>query len=1060
MTDLRAQLQATLGDAYTLNRELGGGGMSRVFVADEARFDRKVVVKVLSPDLAHGLSGERFQREIKVAASLQQANIVPVLSAGDTGGLPFFTMPYVEGESLRARLARGPLSITEVIGILRDVAKALAYAHSRGVVHRDIKPDNVLVSGGTAVVTDFGIAKAISASRTDSGEGATLTQLGTSIGTPAYMAPEQAAGDPDIDHRADIYSYGCMAFELLAGVPPFAGRTPQRVLAAHMSEVPRHVAELRPDTPPALAALVMSALAKDAADRPQAASVLVGALESMTSGDGHTAAPPILAAAAGTLRKALFVYAVAFVLVAVFAKAAISVVGLPDWTFTGALMVMALGLPVILVTGYVHNVSRRAYVTTPALTPGGTPVRPTHGTMASLALKASPHVSWRRTTLGGAAAFGGFVLLVGGFMLLRSLGIGPFGTLFAAGKLPQRPPILITDFTTVNAADTSLGSLVADALRAALGQSTAITLVGPQQVANTLRLMQHAADSRINLALARQIAERDGVPAILDGNVRGVGDEFLVTVSLVSADSGRELAIFRERARGPSELLDVADRIARDVRERIGESLRSVQRAQPLARVATSSMEALRKYSQGSRANDVEIDYAKAVRLLREAVTIDSSFAMAWRKLGLSLSNARRPRAQVDSALERAYAHRNRLTEIERYLVTAAYYANGPGRDRARAIAAYEAILAAGDSGPLNNLALRYSSRRDFARAESLYRRARAMNRNFPLATSNLIGALVNEGKIDEAWKLNEDALREFPASAAFHSNKMAFSFVAGRYDDHERELDSALKVASPVVRRRLATYRTNLALLRGGLEEYRQGAAANMAVDDEAASDDGLNPVIDEAWVRAMLVGRAVDLRRLDSAIASPAFLARAEVDRPYFDAAGVYALAGRPDRARALFARADAEIRDTVVRRAQQPVRNGVLGEILLAEGKAREAADAFRKGDSLPDGPSSNCTVCLPFALARAYDAMDMPDSAIAMFEKYLGTSNTNRIAMDPVILAPITKRLGELYAIRGDTAKAIMALQKFVDLWKNADPVLQPQVADAKLKLQLWTSRGRR
>ena len=171
--------------------------------------------------------------------------------------------------------------------MLRDVARALAYAHERGIVHRDIKPDNVLLSGGAAVVTDFGIAKAISASRTASGDGATLTQLGTSIGTPAYMSPEQAAGDPDIDHRADIYSFGCMAYELLTGQPPFANRTPQRLMAAHMSEKPQPIAELRPDVPPTLAALVMRCLEKDAAARPQSASDLLAALDTPTSDAGQ-----------------------------------------------------------------------------------------------------------------------------------------------------------------------------------------------------------------------------------------------------------------------------------------------------------------------------------------------------------------------------------------------------------------------------------------------------------------------------------------------------------------------------------------------------------------------------------------------------------------------------------------------------------------------------------------------------------------------------------------------------------------------------------------------------
>jgi serine/threonine-protein kinase len=218
---LRDQLQDALGSAYTITRELGGGGMSRVFVAREESLRRNVVVKVLPPDLLAGVNAERFDREIELAAGLQHPHIVPVLTAGQMEGVPYYTMPFVDGESLRARLtAQGALPMTEVIGVLRDVAKALAYAHERGIVHRDIKPDNVLLSGGSAVVTDFGIAKALSAARTVA-PGGTLTQIGTSIGTPAYMSPEQAAADPATDHRADIYSFGCLAYEMIAGRPPF-----------------------------------------------------------------------------------------------------------------------------------------------------------------------------------------------------------------------------------------------------------------------------------------------------------------------------------------------------------------------------------------------------------------------------------------------------------------------------------------------------------------------------------------------------------------------------------------------------------------------------------------------------------------------------------------------------------------------------------------------------------------------------------------------------------------------------------------------------------------------
>jgi TolB-like protein/tRNA A-37 threonylcarbamoyl transferase component Bud32 len=275
--DIKVQLQQSLGAAYTLERELGGGGMSRVFVADESGLGRKVVVKVMDPGLAEGMSLERFEREIKLIASLQQANIVPLLSAGRTGERPYYTMPLVEGRSLRDRLAReGPLPIRDAVNILRDVARALVYAHEHGVVHRDIKPDNVLLSGDTAVVTDFGIAKALTAAGADPEK---LTLTGSGIGTPAYMSPEQAIGDPGSDHRTDIYAFGCLAYEVFTGAPPFHGMPAHKVVAAHIKETPGRVSERRIDVPLAYSTLIANCLEKDPALRPQSARELLQVLD-------------------------------------------------------------------------------------------------------------------------------------------------------------------------------------------------------------------------------------------------------------------------------------------------------------------------------------------------------------------------------------------------------------------------------------------------------------------------------------------------------------------------------------------------------------------------------------------------------------------------------------------------------------------------------------------------------------------------------------------------------------------------------------------------------------
>src|SRR5882672_5529807 len=266
-----------------MKRELRAGGMARVFVARDESLGRDVVVKVLPPELTYNFSAARFAREIKLAAALQEPHIVPVLTAGQTvGGLPYFTMPFVRGESLRARILKGPVPLEESLSILHDVARALAYAHGQGIVHRDIKPENILLSEGTAVVTDFGIAKAVQAARAGapSGEGGAITQPGDNVGTPMYMSPEQAASDPATDQRADIYAWGVVAYELISGKHPFAEhRTPQAILTAQMSDTPPPITATNSRVPRSIADLVMRCLSKTAAMRPATGTELLAALD-------------------------------------------------------------------------------------------------------------------------------------------------------------------------------------------------------------------------------------------------------------------------------------------------------------------------------------------------------------------------------------------------------------------------------------------------------------------------------------------------------------------------------------------------------------------------------------------------------------------------------------------------------------------------------------------------------------------------------------------------------------------------------------------------------------
>jgi TolB-like protein/Tfp pilus assembly protein PilF len=273
--ETRPGIPALPADRYVIERELGRGGMAIVWLARDLKHGRLVAVKVLHPELAATLGPERFLREIQVTAQLQHPHILPVYDSGESTGQLWYTMPYIEGESLRERLRReGQLPIGHTLRILREVAEALAYAHGRGIVHRDIKPENLLLTAGQALLADFGIARALDAPINER-----LTATGLVIGTPAYMSPEQASGEASFDQRGDLYALGVVAYEMLTGQPPLRGRSLQALIAAHLVEAPEPIRELRPDTPPALERLIMRLLAKTPGERPQSAEDVVRELE-------------------------------------------------------------------------------------------------------------------------------------------------------------------------------------------------------------------------------------------------------------------------------------------------------------------------------------------------------------------------------------------------------------------------------------------------------------------------------------------------------------------------------------------------------------------------------------------------------------------------------------------------------------------------------------------------------------------------------------------------------------------------------------------------------------
>jgi len=1020
--------------------------MSRVFLAEEVRLGRRVVVKVLPPELAAGVSAERFEREIQLAAKLQHPHIVPLLTAGAKGDLLYYVMPHIAGESLRARIAHErALPVGETVRILRDVCDALAYAHGHGVVHRDVKPDNVLLSGKHALVTDFGVAKAVSMSSGAKGGEGTLTSLGMALGTPAYMAPEQAAGDPTVDHRADLYAVGAMGYELLAGRTPFGGLSPQGMLAAQVTATPDPVTQHRDSVPPALATLIMRCLAKHPADRPQTADELLGQLEAMATPTGATLSEQsiISSGTAAAIRRShpvrvATLFALAAVGVLALARLLVRLLGLPDWAFAGAVGVAAAGLPVFLWTGVIER--RRALA----------------GTSGRLAAAAGVHhwFTWRRSLLSGAGAFGLLGLGTAGYMAMRLLGIGPVGTLVASGVLAQRDRLVLADFEN-RTKDSTLGPSLTEALRVDLAQSGVIRLLDAAAIGQALARMGRAPGTPLDPALARELAQREGAKAVVHGQIDPLGRGYVVSAELESAADGTALVSLRETAQDDGAIIAAVDRLSHKLRERIGESLKTIRSSDPLEQVTTRSLEALRKYSQGVRASDAA-DMVRAATLLEEAIALDTTFAMAYRKLAVVLSNSGGAQSRISAAATQAFRHRDRLTPFERDLADAYYYTR-VDYDPAKTEAAYRAAL---DQQPengvaLNNLALLFNSLRRFTEAESLAVRGLAVAPNQWALYTNAGVAQIGQAKYAAAARTVALMEQRSPSNPLRPFLRAFLALAQRHYDSAEVGARAVAETSrDPTWQSSAAGTLAAINLVRGKLGSSEAQARRAMAFDEQRGVP---GKVIDDAVEIAVMdvhYRNAPDAarREVEEALRRHPLASIPAEDRPYLDLAWLYADAGHPDRARQLLAEYEATVPEGV--RRGQPFRHGAAAQIAFAEGRFQDAIRGYRTWYD-----EDSCAVCGLFLLGRAYEKAGQPDSALAVYERAVTTPGYLRAFEEDATLGPTYRRLAELYEERGQLDKARDYYGRFVDLWKDADPELQPIVRDVKQRLARLSAEPR-
>jgi tetratricopeptide (TPR) repeat protein len=846
-----------------------------------------------------------------------------------------------------------------------------------------------------------------------------------------------------VDHRADIYAVGALGYEMLCGHPPFTDSTPQAVLAAHITRAPEPLERLRPTVPPQLATLIARCLEKRPADRWQSAAELAPHLEAIatpSAGTTPTATQPITSAASEQairrghpVRVAVLFAAASAVVLAVVAFLMYRF-GLPDWVLWGAGALLLIGLPIMVATG-LHERRRAAASTTAVITPRE--------------IGPGRWLTWRRALLGGVLAFAGLGAVTTAYTAMRSLGIGPVGTVVASGALDQRDPVLLADFEN-RAGDSTLGVAVTEALRIDLSQSPTIRLLDRSAIADALQRMQRAAGAGVAPTMAREIAERLGAKALVQGHIDRLAGAYVLSATLLAAQDGRVLTAVRETAKDSAMLLTAVDRLSRKLRERIGESLITIRASPPLEQVTTQSLAALRKYSEATRLADA-LRQEEAVPLLEEAIVLDSGFAMANRRLSVILGNLGGSAARAVQATTQAYEFRDRLTETERQLAIANYHSL-VDFDRSKTVAAYRSVLA-GDSDnttALNNLALLLNQLRRWAEGEQLAARAvRVAGKNSSFYFDNLIEAQIAQGHFKDARATIEV---EAHVSGGSPLAVLHYAALAG----NEGDLASAeryvrqLKAAEPpsLLWQTAATdalaslsersgriadavrYLRELMALneqRGLPQEYINGAArlADLQLKYGAKPTEAL-AVVNEALAR----------HPLDSV---------PSLDRPFTWLALINARTGKVDQARQLLRRFETEV--------PAGMRRGMwwrhFGYAALAEAEGRQQ-DALNEYQMLY-AEGGACNLCGLYEIAGAHAALGQADSAITYYERAVSTPAMARLWVEGYTLAPSLKRLGELYEQKGDRARAAEYYNRFVDLWKDAEPDLQPAVREVRQRL---------
>lgn len=683
--------------------------------------------------------------------------------------------------------------------------------------------------------------------------------------------------------------------------------------------------------------------------------------------------------------------------------------GLPGWVPAFAVAIFVMGLPLVLATACVQEVSAPApSAPPPAAASGNRPRR--------------PFLTWGRSFSIGIVAFLVLTVSSGAYMGMRVMGIGPVGTLMAKGELEARQPLVVADFQGLTG-DTALAMVVTEALRADLAASPSISVADRTQIRDALELMLHPRGAPLDPATAREVALRLGLKGVVEGEIGRAGAGYTLSARLVTADSGRTLASFREAAPDSTAILGAIEGLSRAMRERIGESLRTVRASQPLAEVVTPSLPALRKWAEARVEERRNGNRPRAIVLLNEAVALDPEFAAAWHLLAVLHYNDER-RAVTLEAIERALAHQDRLSDEQRYRARA-FHASITGDLRTAMEEERNLLLATGDSGAYNSLSDMAWNRGDFADAEAFARVAVSYDQDTWVPYWNLWVAQADQGRMEAARETAERTDAAFPGLFAGRQLLWMQAWLEGDYAAADTLAPGELQAAGQD-------------LLRGRLRDAR----AHIELADD-------RPDIRDAWMRLLLLREPAALDRIASFAESD--ILEDVPERAIVEVGLTLAIHGRPDAARTARAVYEGRV-PPPVRWKDAVILHAMDGFVALHEGREEEGLVALRRARE-----STPWTAPADAFLGMAYDMTERPDSAIAAYTRYLETPWSYRAGFttdfaDPVLLVPIHERLAVLLEDRGDLAGAARHAARVVELWGDADSELQPRVREARRILE--------